>query len=38
MWHRHYGRVVDTKRDYEFTDWNVVDALAREIVAAPTMA
>lgn len=31
------GRAVDTKRDYEYTDWNQVDALARELVAAPTI-
>jgi len=28
---RKLGRVVDPKRDYDFTDWEQVDALAREL-------
>jgi menaquinone-dependent protoporphyrinogen IX oxidase len=35
---RKLGRLVDPKRDYEFTDWEQVDRFARELIrvaAAP---
>ncbi len=30
---RRIGRPTDTSRDYDFTDWDAVDALAREVAA-----
>jgi menaquinone-dependent protoporphyrinogen oxidase len=32
--HRKMGRTVDPSRDYEFTDWQQVDRIARDIAAA----
>lgn len=29
------GRVVDPKRDYDFTDWDAVDRFARSLAGAP---